>query len=143
MIFVLAISGLQHEGRPCGFGQSLGQFLIFFFVGQKDFVQSQRLVRFFLSTLWIFLSRLWLEGDQFSKMSEQKSTPVSQTGPFFWLTKRNEKLTKQLDGQRNWPKPHGRPYSLNEALEPTSLFSIFKSRDRQCDCMRTPNRVLC
>ena len=44
--------------------------------------------QFFLSTLLIFFC------------------PVHWT-IFFWLTKKNEKLTRQLVSQRDWPKPHG------------------------------------
>ena len=34
---------------------------------------------------------------------------------FFGLTQKNEKLTGQLVRQRDWPKPHGHPYSISLA----------------------------
>ena len=38
---------------------------------------------------------------------------------FFWPTQKNEKLTGQLVGQRDWPKPHGCP-----SRDQTFFFSI-------------------
>ena len=106
---------LKIKGRPYGFGQSLGrpivpgQFVIFFLVGRKKLERSDN---YFCPLSWIFLSSLDIR--DWTKNSREWTKKLSCLWDgiiFFWPTKKNEKLTGQLVGQGDWPKPHGRPYN--------------------------------
>ena len=56
---------------------------------------------------WTKSSRVWTKK---SREGIKKLSGLWDGIIFFWSTKENEKLTRQLVAQRDWPKPHGRPF---------------------------------
>ena len=74
--------------------QLSGQFLIFWGWPKRNWPVSETRQSIFLSTLLIFC-------------------PVSETEQFsFGRPKKMRNWPRQLVGQRDWPKPHGRPYQV-------------------------------
>ena len=81
----------------------------FFLVGLKKLTRL-RDQTIFLSTLLIFLSSLDIrEWPIFKKDWTWNSRVDKKRDNFLLADQKNEKLTGQLVGWRDWPKPYGRP----------------------------------
>ena len=86
--------------------QLSSQFLIFL-VGQKELTHSwDRTINFFVqSRLTNFQKKDW------TKNSTKTIVRSPGWDNFHLADQKNEKLTRQLVGQRDWPKQHGLPYN--------------------------------
>ena len=109
---------LSYEGRPCGFG--LGRLIVwsifhFFLVGQKKLSSLRDRTIFFCPLSWLFFVQSLIRGwPIFKKNGQKKSIEWTKklSGLWGWTIlggpgKKKEKLTRQLVGQRDWPKVHG------------------------------------
>ena len=96
------------------------QLAIFHLFGKpKKIGPSQRLDNFFYLLSWFFFQSRYSRGTNFQKRLDKefkrvdkRNCLVSETGEFSFVWAKKVKLTVQLVGQRDWPKPHGRLSNL-------------------------------